>query len=332
MSLGFDSTIILKDPEIVLKKEYFAKRIVAVDSLLIVQTNQNSSLFKVYNAESLKYLNSFGKKGDGPNEFSYPFTNSQFTCDDDGIKLWTNDLWRYKTSLINVSKSIKNNVTVIDKVINHNPKHDFTHDLNHYNNEVFYGNHGPDAIERFRITKYNHSTETVTHAELIPKVDNMNLLNRSSQYALYFDYLGIKPDKSRLVSAMNKFNRIDFYDLDLNLINSYSETDENEITDVKDILHKSGKDLVNLRNYYYSLQCSNSYVYALHRNGQLASENGKKDINVDIRVFDWEGAPKYLLKVPNDLTSFTVDEKNGWIYGVDSYNEKIYRYKINLTT
>lgn len=329
---SFKKTINLEKGEPIFTKEYTAKNFWLADSLLIIQTNQDSSLFKVFSTTDLKFINTFGTKGEGPKDFLYPYTSNQVIKDSLGIKLWVNDLFKYKLSLINITESIKKGNTVIDTSFKINPKYDFTHDLIHFNDETFFGNHGPNAIERFRITKYNIQKDQKTHANLLPEIENTDLLRRSAMYSLYFDYLAIKPDKTKLVSAMLRFNRIDFYDIDLNIINEVIDKDEHEVTDVQDILHKNGKQLMDLKMYYSSIFTTNNYVYGLHRKGQPAVENGEKNIDIDIRVFDWNGNPEYLLKVPNDLTNFVVDEKNGWIYGIDSYNEKIYRYKINLTT
>ncbi len=329
-NISFEKTISLDKGELIFKDEYSSRNIVLTDTLLILQTKNKDSLFKVFGSKNLNFLGAFGIKGDGPNDFSYPYTSKQFVVDKDGIKIWMNDLWKYKLSLVNINKSLDSGKTIAEKEFKLNPKYDFTHDLIHYNDTLFYGNHGPDQIGRSRVSKYNIGSDVEVKANLLPVLENTDLINRSNMYALYFDYLAIKPDKTKLVSAMSSFNRIDFYDLNLNHLNAIIETEGNEVKDVKNILHKDGNQLINMRNFYYSLYPTNKYVYALYRKGQPVSDNGKKDINVDVRVFDWDGNPKYLLKMPNDLISISVDEKNNWIYGVDAYNEALYRYKVDL--
>jgi len=327
---SFEKVIALNAESIL--KEEFAKSIEVIDTFLIVKTSVKDNFLKIYNTSNLKLLAQFGKIGEGPDDFKAPyFTVHSFLHKGSGTYLWINDFFKYKVTVLNFIKSVDSSKVVIEKTFETDPQNNFTHDLIPLNDSIFYASNGPMAFNRKLIYKYDYKNKQIlAEAGLKPKFKNIDILNPTDQYLLYFGNIGIKPNRTALVYVYNSFNRIDFYDLNLNLIKSIIDKDAVLQTDDLNDIFKKEKGFTDLRNYYYQVYCSDQYVYALHRKGQPAGEFGKKDIKVDIRVFDWEGTPKFLLKIPNDLVGFTVDEKNGWIYGIDYNNERNYRYKINF--
>lgn len=79
--------------------------------------------------------------------------------------------------------------------------------------------------------------------------------------------------------------------------------------------------------YYMGIFAGENQFYALYRN-QKESEYYKVSNQTEIHVFDYKGNPLKKLIIPEYIISFTVDETNGFIYGVDHMNEKILRYKL----
>jgi hypothetical protein len=141
----------------------------------------------------------------------------------------------------------------------------------------------------------------------------------------------MKPDKTKFVSTMNMFNRIDIFDNDGNLINSIIDN-ENNISkrQINEYLSAKEEKLkkVDVKNYYRCVYPSNSFIYALYYN-QLDSEYGIKSIPTEIRIFNWQAEPVCEINVPDYLTTFTIDEKRGIMYGVAYFDEKILKYDIS---
>ena len=62
---------------------------------------------------------------------------------------------------------------------------------------------------------------------------------------------------------------------------------------------------------------------------QKQADYSKKSIPVKIRIFNLNAEPVCEINVPDYLTTFTVDEKNGIMYGVAYFDEKIFKYDIS---
>jgi hypothetical protein len=118
---------------------------------------------------------------------------------------------------------------------------------------------------------------------------------------------------------MNHFDRIDIFNLDGTLKKSMGP----EASPLKINAAKPLEEQTQL--YYTVLRLTDQYIYALYYN-QPNIEYGEKLTSTQIHVFDWEGNGVYQIHVPDYLMSFSVDEKRGYIYGVDFYNQKNLRY------
>ena len=58
------------------------------------------------------------------------------------------------------------------------------------------------------------------------------------------------------------------------------------------------------------------------------SPNMAKPISTQIRIFSWNGNSLCKIVVGDYLYNFTIDEKNGFMYGVDHYSKQILKYNI----
>lgn len=167
---------------------------------------------------------------------------------------------------------------------------------------------------------------------VFPKVENNNydlsfLFYRYN--SLYISTFRMKPDKTKFASAMVMFNRIDIFDSEGNLENSIIEGEDFPEKTLDEYLKAKQEniDKINVKRYYQGSFVSDSYIYCLYYN-QLQNEYSKNSIPVEVRIFNWSGEPLCKIKVPDYLQSFTIDEKNGLMYGIALFDEKILIYDI----
>jgi hypothetical protein len=123
---------------------------------------------------------------------------------------------------------------------------------------------------------------------------------------------------------MCSFDRIDIFKIDGEL--EMSVFDGLEIPDIVNE-YLEADDSRGLYMYYGGIATSNDYIYALYY-GQSFADFGQIPIPTQIRIFDWKGNPLSRIEVSDYLYSFSVDERNGVMYGVDNFNKKILRYNI----
>jgi len=325
----FKKTFHLKGQEII-KHDNSAIAIYSVDSLLFASSSGTENHFKIYSKNSFELLGSLGVKGDDPNAWLFAFYTNQFTKENDGIKVWLSSPVKGKFMKINLTENVKSKspIPVIEKYIPLDIKK-FT-----FNNSVFvsdslvFGNSGYFDIDRVRIKKYNIFSNQVLKSELFPKTLNSNLFSSDEMNKLYRGQIKKHPSKNLFVSALRFFDRVDIFDENLN--NKLSiigkGLNKNNELDISKLNIKDGEPFNELNYYNFDFDLSQKYIYVLYYN-QIYKNYGQTK-PTEIRVFDWNGNSKFLLKVDDYLMNISVDEKNGHIYGVDFFNEKILRYDI----
>ncbi len=327
----FDKFYEIKGEEI-FNNDFEVFTLFAVDSILLVQLRENTYNFAVYNPKTLKCIYKFAKKGEGPDEFSDYLLYEHYIIEDNQLKVWLYGINVNKVYLINISEGMSKNKTVIETVLRISPQQKFSRLYVLDPNKII-GNNRNTTINMNRFVIYNPKNDSVIRTvEPFPptKLESNDLAYIFYRYNyLYKSSFEMKPDKSKFVSAMEMFNRIDIFDNNGNFENSY--IDENNITERQiDVYLSEKEDILKTRTvkyYYRGAFASNNYIYTLYYN-QLKSDYSKKSIPVKIRIFNWKAEPICEIKVPDYLTSFTIDEKNGIMYGIAYYDEKILKYDI----
>lgn len=329
--LNFDKKFTVKGEEI-LKKDIEVCNLNVIDTLLLAELRDDNYYFAVYNPKTLKLITKIARKGNGPNEFPGGLWYNNFVKENNQIKIWVRGTNTYKLSQINVTESIDKNKTIVDKEFQLRPQSKFF--------TVFYidsakvvGRSANTTPHMNRLQIYNPILDSIIKTvPVFPKIKNNNndldfLFYRYN--SLYISILTMKPDRTKFASAMHRmFNRIDVFDSEGNLENSIIEGKEFPKRMIEEYLRAKEEDVdKNVKVYYQDAFASDSYIYCLYYN-QLESEYAKKFIPTEIRIFNWKGEPLCKIKVPDYLQSITIDEKNGIMYGVAYFNEKIFRYNI----
>lgn len=275
---------------------------------LIVLNEKTDTLFQVFSVPELEYQGQFGIKGEGPADFQLPsiqpvgYTESGFILNDmDRLKYisWetsgprvTSRSLPYDFRYFNGLVALKDSTYCCDAGFE--DEHELRLLYPDGREEVF-GTYPEEVAPRFK-----------------------DVLARNQAYT----HLQVaKPDGTRVAVFYQHLRRYRIYKADGGL-----DTDN-----VLDILPSQELPDMNDDERYIHPIClyaTDRYIYSLNLD-MTAAEIGNKERNPSIQLFDWEGRPVKQYQLDRFISSFTVDEPDGVVYGVFVDDENhIYKFKL----
>jgi hypothetical protein len=141
--------------------------------------------------------------------------------------------------------------------------------------------------------------------------------------------IAIKPDKSKFVLCYQ------FYKcLSIITINNLSEPLFLKFNDTPfpkfNVNNIDIEDLEQQPLQYVDIYTTDKYIYALYA-GKTFEDLIHRTSGMSIHIFKWDGTAHGSLNLDGVINTFCVDEKHGFIYGIDpteEENSKIYRFII----
>ncbi|MDX2306581.1 MAG: BF3164 family lipoprotein [Microscillaceae bacterium] len=301
-----------------------------LDTLLLIGIYKDTVKYNIYGVNSLQHLGTLGVVGDGPDEWNAIFHVNQYEVNQHGIMLWCADVLKGLLLKVNLSKVIqaKSPKPIIEKTMNIKADIFPFNQLIYVNDEKVIGNLGYDEVNGGRIKSFNpQKQELIKKVEFFPKIKNAQIIPPMVLYNFYFAGFKKHPSKELFVQSMSLFNRIDIFDANLELIKSIvsGENWDDNYYDAKkmDIM---GAPLKGITDGYSDLSVTKNFIFAALENKKMNAAGEVKESQ--IKVFDWEGNPKCLIRVPDDLFAISVDAKEEYLYANDFNHEKILRYNI----
>jgi hypothetical protein len=321
--------------EKILTDQFYKNGSIAVlDTLLLIGIYEDTVKYNIYGVNSLQHLGTLGTVGDAPDDWNVVFHVNQHEVNQDGIMLWFADVIKGQSFKVNLSKVIqaKSPKPIIEKTIDIKANIFPFNQLIYINDEKVIGNLGINEVDGGRIKSFNPQTqEIIKKVGLFPKIKNSQGIPSPVFYNFYFADFAKHPSKDVFVQSMSVFNRIDIFDTNLDLINSIvsGENWDDDYFDAKemDIMGDPLKDKID---GYSTMSVTKDFIYAVSANKKKNVDGEVKESQ--IKVFDWEGNPKCLISVPDDLFSISVDAKEEYLYAIDFNNEKVLRYNIKKLT
>ncbi|GAB5524479.1 MAG: BF3164 family lipoprotein [Roseivirga sp.] len=342
-ALSFGKTAALNGEQI-LENELSYIIETAGDYVLLEQDSKDTSqnVYHVYDAKDLSFLGAIGKRGQGPGEFYGAQYADQHYKEGDDTFIWVNDAPQYRITSINVTESLRSGQTVYGRVIKHHPKYNFqntlfvvgTSDLIGYQ-PGFLPNTNEYPLHVLKggasLSELRSGNESWTDMGEYPKVNGLDLIPNGEKYSAIFRRadIAMKPDQTRFVVAMKYYDRLDIFKRNGDLVESvrdperYKEYNAAEVYDPETMVKVKDRF-----DYYQNVVGTDNYIYALYYNRNMGELNDEMGEAVEIRVFDWDGEPMFLLKCPDNLLLISVDEKNGFIYGHVEDEQKFMRYSL----
>lgn len=139
--------------------------------------------------------------------------------------------------------------------------------------------------------------------------------------------------KEKIVLAYEFTDLVEIYDKNFNLINRIHGPEKFiPLFDVSD-----GNGVISMvRKYNYTrwafsqIETTENLIFLLYSGKVKKKETLEEDTHYSqIIVLNWEGIPNMLLKLNHPIITFTVDEKEKLIYGLDRLTSEVYSFKYN---
>lgn len=295
-----------------------------VDTFLLISQHHNENIIQAYSTLSLKYLGSFLKKGNGPNDVMAFGLISQSYTEFGNPKLIIQSYPNY-LGILNIKQSIESGQAVFDK------KYKFETILG---KELFLASHSVYVLDSVNLmmTKdplrsgvkndnnffwefYNYKKDVITRKLKYENFPFMNSFLKES-------YRSLKPDRSKVVLFYRFFDMVSIADLKsgkvVQVIPSGKSINPNKVIDI------------DLRCLYYKMgKCTNDYIFGLYAGGLsvLKEDDPISNKNSSLRIYNWNGDLLYNYAFESNIRIFTVDERQRFIYAVTD-SDSIIRYDL----
>lgn len=323
---GFADTVLLKGYKTPIYDIDATSSIKICDSLLILHiffSSPSHYIFRVYNLNTFTKIGDFLQRGRGPDEFNEMTASiqSQQEIKENGdTKIWINN-FPNKIVLLNLSKTIATNKTVIDKEYNfarpgkRNIFFESDNSTCTLDDGVFFMK---KDIERSKNPDNNHPENIYViydyHNDKV--IDTLNY-QYSLDHGSYLDRKALK-----IVQTPYYDDLISIYDIpnkrELVLFHTFKTPDQVAGLEKPDI---------TMPGYTYS-SCSikDNLIFALfHKRETLVSEENTHLSYV--HLFDLNGKPLYNLVIGESIVGVCLDEQTSILYGIDC-DGQLYSYDL----
>jgi len=316
ITINFPETIELNSVPVKDIDTYFKPNVTinVVDTFLVI-ANQQEPFVHIYSTKTHEKLYTFGKQGNGPNEFLYAeVTNQDSFQFEEGINRNAAIIFDFQ----------RNHVTVLDIQASIMQQEDVSinmkipSDRNHITQLHFAG---PEKIistplSNANLIYYNIVNSTYTYVPFLPKSElNISEHNKSHIFrpAVFYNR-----DKSLTAVAPVKFGRLDFFNGEGSYLNS-TVFEVNPKVDSE--LEGDLSEHENAKFYIVELDTLKNNILALNINSRAGDIDSKRQ-NHNLQLYDWDG--NALVKYELDgiaLTTFAVDHKHSRVYAFAPFNE-----------
>jgi len=321
----FDRTVSLEYDQVLLSDFIWGHPLdlLVTDSVLFVYDEKNSSgLFHILNIKNPIEVLSFGKKGQGANEFIMPFDFQ--TINDNKIaifdymrkSLYMIDLFQVQDQNYNFPIIAKDTIIGTIKML---PSiHNSLVKLGFYDDCMFRLDMNSQHEKKYGEYPYKD-------------LDEKRIENRMRGMA-YQGMIRLNPNRDKFVFGINRADIIYFYQIqpeEIILRKLYELTYPKYKPDVNGE-SRSAAIAANNNRTFISIYTSNKYVYALY-SGKNMQDSGMKSLEGDVvYIFDWEGNPIKKLNLNIPVTLICVNNENSELYAFSNMPDPML-IKFNLT-
>lgn len=291
---------------------------IKIDSLLLFQFDWRvvEHHIKLYNAYSGKYIQQLLPVGRGPGE-SASFVHYYQIEKEDSLQsgIWVQTDFNF--GLLNLQKSILEGKSIFDKQYDFNKRLDLFHKFVK-NDSILIG-----KVYKHKKVPY-YITYSIGQEKIIDTLQVFLPMKKIVEENMFASYDQIKPDKSKVVMVMNYFNVLNIISLDEKNIVSLAMGDAplnyDEAWNVQ-----GSKEKAML--YYDGLCVSDEYIFCLYKNCLRVDK--KLPPQIQVLIFDWNGIPQFKLKLAENISNISFDEKEQCLYGMSRRGEEtVFRYDL----
>lgn len=286
-------------------------KFVIVDTFIITQNSSNSDfLMSIYGLNSKTHIANIIGRGHGRDEYLSINITDDYIVKNGEVKLWIVPNIDNELILLDISKSVTNNLLTIEKKYNLKNKkigQIISWDLKKANDSILYGVKVRKSIPSF--IHYDYSKDTI-----LSEIDLTNN-NMNGDISLLSGTTIISDDETKFVNMMLYFDQLNLYDYQSKKGESFS-------------LKKSPIDYFTLlgsqneRHCYYSdIALIDDFIIIAY------SSNAKNNYCDQLHIYNWNGVLVNILKVNEPFLYSKIDKikKDIYLYGIE---EKVYKGNI----
>lgn len=277
---------------------------------IICGSHRTDYHFAVYEKNTFNKAAELFKAGRGPGEFIAPIYWSQYTVEDNHVKIWVLERALSKYMKVDLDKSIHCDSVCIDEqyILPQFTRLSFRDVFFLQDSFLFATEDNQDCKHVFLDLKTKH-VSFVEHTLEFP--DNFNPHGFSQS-------LSVKhPEQMRMASVFYNFPQIDF----IQKGKIYRTVFYERMISPRQVDNNQQDD-----NFFSGICSDSKYVYALYNRDSLSSEEIKNESSVF--VFTWQGEPVSEYKISYASYVF-VDSESRLLYALNPrkeyYNTTIYR-------
>lgn len=300
------------------------------DSLMFfLNTKLSDRFFNVFNVDSGEELGTFCNKGGGPEEVFCLGKILQFFEESDGLKTLLFAPNEQKLLVWNITHSIEENNTVIDKVVpyrwrqenggeNYNEiyllndstllakvdpfvKKNGKHTLPHYQKRTFYTDQLLQSYSIFKLPIHNEDSS------VMPEF----FFNSND---------ALKPDGTKVVQAMVHLPQLNILDLETGKVTGYRLEDGEDFS-----VFQKNEDL---KNHYIRVQADDQYIYAVYFGKKAWAYHEIPYVDM-IHVFSWDGKLIQRIKTDLDIDKIALDRVRNRLYVARPKSDDVYYLDLN---
>jgi len=286
-------------------------QLLAQNDTLFIENRNGSYYFMAFSLPGFEYLESFGRQGKGPGEFSGP---SIIQGSSPGYLF---SVYSVSGKVYHVTRSFE----IVDSEIAFDTKRQLYDPFKicAANEDVYYYvGVAPVAKEIYRYSA----------KDSVPETTIMKLSVKGFKgWAAYTGYLGANFEKDRLVFAYKYFRKIIFTDLK-GSVERVLDFDTGPKTEKQSNVSILGPSSVT---YYWGLSAQKDYIYLLYSGRtpiEVMEEKKNATYYIYVEQFDWNGNPIRKFKLDR-WGYFCVDDKEETIYLASTDDENpIYSFRL----
>lgn len=324
-TVAFNKQVPLQGQELNLDSVYAGYMSVYDTLLTFASSAYPEHYLYVFGTNSGKLLGKLCPQGRGPGEYLNFTHTEQYSEEQDGIKLWVSD-GVHSHILLNLTASLRQGKEVRDSVLklegNKVSPHGFSlifvldngQVLTRLQCEKLYYQDRTYLPERYVLYAGDIRHEIETFRQFKKPVNNPNEIDPTVFYNLQ---ARIKPDKSKLATAMRHLGQISILDIKNGTWQGFRIENAPGIPSLK-------SEMKDFNLYYTDICTDDRYIYALFVNKPVHESDRSSST---IHVFNWEGIPQYAIQLAEPVLQIAVDPCHGKIYGKNGL-EQVFCYTL----
>jgi hypothetical protein len=307
----FDKEYLITPKKIFINEIFHPETMLILDDYLFLSCSKCDTVIFQFSLPDFMFIRKYGVMGPGPDEFQIPILISNGS---DKLTVWGfSELKKIRQYFIdngnNISLSNPDKEFSMSKIQLRNHMHLLKDSFLVYS-----------AIpEKFLLRKINLYDQTQI-------IEHELKINTNVKEPFFQDDMGLLAASDQGIAYLYKYkNKIDFFDLNLNIVNS-TNPDAKKISIDTNPSESSVKRNITYYSGYYS---GKNYLYASYRGYSLADSKLPGHYHI-IEQYDWKGnkIAKYILNT--SLYSYAINEKTNKLYGYNS-NDGNYFYEYDLS-